>query len=275
MGRKGKGSNRFLTGMVLGIALGVIAAKMLGQAPRHAWERVFAPSRGAEEAAIAVQKVIDGDTIVTEGGERVRLVGVDAPEVGEPFCDQASDFQKKVLLDSRVRLLPCKEEGRDRYGRTLAFVRKGNVDVGEELLRHGLARTLFLGPCGRSVEPAYRKVERGAFRAARGLWSLQDPRCVSHDEAGRYIGCMMTVTGRVVKVHEGPKAFQLNFGKDYRTDFTIVIFRKDLPRLIREGLAPVTTGYRGRFVEVTGYIKDFNGPEIVVESADQLILQAG
>ena len=260
--------------MVLGIALGVLAAKMLAQAPRRTWERMLAPTSGADEEAIAVEKVIDGDTIVIKGGEKVRLLGVDAPERGEPFCDEATDFQEKVLLDSRVRILPCREEPRDRYGRTLAFVRKGNVDLGEELLRQGLALTLFMGPCGRSVESAYRKVEREAFRAGRGLWSLQDPTGVSHEEAGRYIGCMMTVTGKVVRVHEGPKAFHLNFGRDFRTDFTAVIFRKDLPRLIREGLAPVT-GFRGRFVEVTGYIKDFNGPEIVVESADQLHLQTG
>lgn len=256
------------------MALGVLVAKILGDAPRQALERVTAPATGADEEAVAVEKVIDGDTIVIQGGERVRLLGVDAPEQGEPFYDQARDFQEKVVLGSRVRVVSCKEEPRDSYGRTLAFVGKGNVDVGEELLRHGLARTLFLGPCGREAASTYRKVEREAFRTSRGLWSLQDPRRVSHDEAARYIGCMMTVTGKVLKVHEGPKAFHLNFGPDYRTDFTIVIFRKDLPRLIREGLAPVT-GYRQRSVEVTGLIKDFNGPEIVVESADQLIVQAG
>ncbi len=59
-----------------------------------------------------------------------------------------------------------------------------------------------------------------------------------------YIGCLMSVTGKVVNVHAGPKAYHLNFGKDYRTDFTAVLFRKDLSRLVEEGMHPVT-GYEG------------------------------
>jgi len=270
MGQERRTSNRLLTGMVLGIALGVLAAKLLGQIPRETWDRVLARSSRAEERTRAVSKVIDGDTIAVGGDERVRYLGVDAPEIGEPFYEQAKGFQERVVLGSRVRIVPCKEEAQDSYGRTLAFVHKGNVDVGEQLLRQGLARTLFVGPCGRAVAKAYQKVEREAFREARGIWSVQDPRRIRHDEAARYIGLLMSVTGRVAQVHEGPRAFHLNFGQDYRTDFTAVIFRKELSRLIKEGLYPVTE-YEGKSVEVTGILKEYNGPEIIVESADQLV----
>lgn len=271
MEQKRKASNRLLTGMVLGMVLGVVGARMLGHVPRQAWERVLARTSGAEEETRTVQKVIDGDTIVVEPDERIRYVGVDAPELGEPFSEQATDLQKKVVLGSRVQIDACKEEPRDDYGRTLAFVRKGNVDVGEQLLRQGLGRTLFIGPCGRAVARGYRTVERRAFHAGLGIWSLQDPRRVGHLDAGRYVGLLMSVTGKVVKVHEGPKAFHLNFGEDFRTDFTAVIFRKDLSRLLKEGIQPVT-GYEGRSVEVTGILKEYKGPEIIIESADQLVL---
>jgi micrococcal nuclease len=256
--------------MVLGMVLGVAGAKMLGQLPRDAWERLLTRSSGAEERTTAVTKVIDGDTIVVAGGERVRYLGVDAPEIGEPFYEEAKGLQKRVVLGSQVRIVPCEEEPRDGYGRTLAFVRKGSVDVGEQLLRQGLARTLFVGPCGKAVSRSYGRLERGAFHAGRGIWSSQDPRRIAHTEAGRYVGCLMTVTGRVVDVHGGPRAFHLNFGPDYRTDFTAVIFRRDLARLIKEGLYPVTE-YQGKFVEVTGLLKEYNGPEIIVESTDQLV----
>lgn len=257
--------------MVLGMVLGVVAARMLGQVPRQAWERVLASTSGAEEQTRTVKKVIDGDTIVVEPDERIRYVGIDSPELGEPFHQQATDFQKKVVLSSRVRIDTCRQEPRDDYGRTLAFVRKGNVDVGEQLLRQGLARTLFIGPCGRAVARGYREVERGAFLSGLGIWSLQAPRRVGHLDAGRYIGLLMSVTGKVVKIHAGAKAFHLNFGEDFRTDFTAVIFRKDLSRLLKEGIQPVT-GYEGRAVEVTGILKEYKGPEIIIESADQLVL---
>ena len=100
---------------------------------------------------------------------------------------------------------------------------------------------------------------------------VQDARQIDHSDAGRYIGCLMSVTGEVVNVHAGPKAYHLNFGKDYRTDFTAVLFRKDLSSLVEEGLHPVT-GYEGRFVKVTGILKEYNGPQVIVESADQLAL---
>ena len=75
-------------------------------------------------------------------------------------------------------------------------------------------------------------------------------------------------------VHVGPRAVHLNFGGDYRTDFTAVIFRKDLARLSREGLLLPVTGYRDRRVVVTGNVKEYNGPEVIIESADQIALSS-
>ena len=253
------------------MALGVVGGIMLDPSPGKIWERLLARKSGAEEEARLVEKVIDGDTIEIDGGERVRYIGVDSPELGEPLYEEARDFQKKVVLGSYVRIEACKEEPRDGYGRTLAFVHKGNVDVGEQLLRYGYARTLFIGRCGRTVARRYRQIERGAFLVGLGVWSLQGVRQVDHSDAHRYIGCLMSVTGKVVNVHGGPKAYHLNFGRDYRTDFTAVLFRKDISRLVEEGMHPVT-GYEGRFVKVTGTLKEYNGPQIIVESADQVVV---
>ena len=260
-----------MTGMVIGMVLGVVGGIILDPSPGEFWERLLSLTNGAQEEARSVEKVIDGDTIEIDGGERVRYIGVDAPELGEPLYEEARNFLEKVVLGNYVRIEVCKEEPRDGYGRTLAFVHKGNVDVGEQLLRYGYARTLFIGRCGRAVAQRYRKLERGAFLVGLGVWSLQDTRQVDHIGAGRYIGCLMSVTGEVVNVHAGPKAYHLNFGKNYRTDFTAVLFRKDLSRLVEEGLHPVT-GYEGRFVKVTGILKEYNGPQVIVESADQLVL---
>lgn len=271
MEHKRSTSSRLLTGMVIGMVLGIVGGMMLGPSPGEVWERFLARRSGAEAEARSVEKVIDGDTIEIDGGERVRYIGVDAPELGEPLYEEARDFQKKVVLGGYVRIEACKEEPKDGYGRTLAFVHKGNVDVGEQLLRYGYARTLFIGRCGRDVARRYRKIERGAFLVGLGVWSLQETRQVDHSDAGRYIGCLMSVTGEVANVHAGPRAYHLNFGKNYRTDFTAVLFRKDLSRLVEEGLHPVT-GYEGRFVKVTGILKEYNGPQIIVDSADQLVL---
>jgi micrococcal nuclease len=214
--------------------------------------------------------VIDGDTLVVTGRRTVRLLGVDTPERDESFYTEAGAFLRTLTRDRDVRLDFCPEERRDKYGRLLAFVEGGGMDAGAGLLDQGLAKTLFVGSCARHRAPDYRRREREAFQDGRGIWSLQDPRRVDHLEAGKYVGWMMTVTGTVRKVFTGPRAVHLNFGQDYRTDFTAVIFRKDLFRLSGEGLLLPVTGYQGRKVAVTGVIKEYHGPEIIVRTADQI-----
>ncbi len=265
-------SGRFLWGLFVGLALGASLAWLFLETDRpEPAPAGGTAAREARESLVTVAEVIDGDTFRLESGESVRLLGVDTPEKGEPLFEEATAFARAVLSGQPVRLLLCVLQERDRYGRLLAFVEAGTVDPGLELVRQGLARTLFIPPCGMERALAYRAAERRAFREGLGIWALQRPRRVPHNEAHRYIGSLMTVTGRVLHVHTGPKAVHLNFGDDFRTDFTAVIFRKNLPRLLSEGLAPVST-YAGRRVEVTGVVKSYKGqgPEIIVEAADQI-----
>jgi micrococcal nuclease len=235
----------------------------------------FAPRRpeaekGPLQETARVESVIDGDTVIVEGNRAVRVLGVDTPERGEPFYGKARDFQKAACLNRNMRLLFCPGERHDKYGRLLAFLDADGRDPGAELLSLGLARTLFVGSCALPRAPDYRRREREAFRDGRGLWSLQNPRSVPHGAAGNYAGRMMTVTGKVIRVQEGPRAVHLNFGPDFRTDFTAVIYRKDLSRLSGEGLLLPVTGYEGRKVAVTGIIRAYNGPEIIVRDASQI-----
>lgn len=227
-------------------------------------------SRGPETEPVQVIQVIDGDTFEVKGDERVRILGIDTPERYKPYYREAREFLKDTILGKEIRLNPCESTPRDRYARNLAFVEIGGKDVGTELLRRGLARTLFIGSCSRKKSSLYLVLERSAFRQARGIWSIQQPRRVDHDQAGSYIGWMMNVTGQVRRVHIGPKAIHLNFGKDYRKDFTAVIFRSDLSSLSKQGLLMPVTDYKGKHVQVTGYLRSYQGPEILIDSADQI-----
>lgn len=261
---------RFLWGLLVGIVLGSSASWVLLDVPRPAISTSGVSEIPASESLVRVEAAIDGDTVRLETGEPVRLLGMDTPEKGEPYFEEASRVTRSLLIGQPVRLILCTQRTRDPYDRLLAFVQSGDRDPGLELLQQGLARTLFIPPCGLDRASLYRGAEREAFRAGRGIWSLQNPRRVPHEEAHRYIGSLMTVTGRVLKVHTGPKAIHLNFGEDYRTDFTVVIYRKNLTALLGEGLEPVTS-YAGRIVEATGYLRSYKGPEIIIDSAEQLV----
>lgn len=85
-----------------------------------------------------VVEVIDGDTIDLANGERVRLVGIDTPEVGECGYEAAKQRLERLALGQRVTLRES-DEDRDRYGRLLRYVDRGRRDLGLDLIQQGLA----------------------------------------------------------------------------------------------------------------------------------------
>jgi micrococcal nuclease len=123
-----------------------------------------------------VEKVIDGDTIVVQQGGKVRLLGINAPEIAhrdsaaEPLGDRAHRRLRR-LLEGRHVYLEFDQRRRDRFERLLAHVtlEDGTV-INELLLREGLARALFLQPNMRHLQ-RYFQVEAEARAARRGIWS--------------------------------------------------------------------------------------------------------
>jgi micrococcal nuclease len=140
-------------------------------------------SNGQSRAAIApgvyqVERVVDGDTLLLEGGRRVRLQGVDAPESVkpdspvEPFGPEASDFTKEFVEASGGRLrLEVDGEGVDRHGRYLAFAWDGDRLLNEELVRAGLARATLGYDFSPRKKERLRQAQQAAKRERRGIWS--------------------------------------------------------------------------------------------------------
>ena len=93
------------------------------------WAALSATAIAADPEWREVVRVVAGDTLVLDGGERVRLIGVDTPETVHPqkpveyFGKEASAFTRQLVEGERVRLEYDLGTGRkDRYGRTLAYV---------------------------------------------------------------------------------------------------------------------------------------------------------
>jgi len=143
-------------------------------------ERRDAPSTSPlTEGLYRIKRVVDGDTLLLAGGERVRLIGVDAPETVrpdhpvEPWGPEASDFTKDFLAGGEVRL-QFDRERLDRYERYLAYVWVGDLMLNEELLRAGLATAELQFRYSSSMKTRFRRAEQEAQDDRRGLWST-DP----------------------------------------------------------------------------------------------------
>lgn len=125
-----------------------------------------------------VQRVVDGDTLLLTGGQRIRLIGVDTPESvkpdapEEPFGREASDFTTAVAENREVRL-EFDRERVDQYGRTLAYVYVGDLFLNEELVRQGFSRAETRFPFRADIKRRLLAAEEEARQAGRGIWSLE------------------------------------------------------------------------------------------------------
>ena len=98
------------------------------------------------EASGYCSYVVDGDTLDVDGVGRIRLVGVNAPEVGEPGYQKAKDFVKSKCLGKVVGLDIDDAKHYDKYGRVLAVVYIGDTNVNAELLKRGYAEVMYIPP---------------------------------------------------------------------------------------------------------------------------------
>ena len=143
----------------------IILAAVVGCAPQ--------PAEPPPQARVV--QVIDGDTVMLEGGARVRVLGIDAPEMekeGRPaefLAHQAKSGLREMTLDKTVRL-EYDRQHYDHYGRLLAylFLPDGTL-VNAEMVRQGLARVYFHAPNDRFREPLLA-AQKEALEAKRGVW---------------------------------------------------------------------------------------------------------
>ena len=99
----------------------------------------------AEEHAICT-KVVDGDTIYLDNGEKIRFVGVNTPEKGVNGYLTSKNFVEKLCLNKEVGIDVDNSKHSDRYGRTLGVVIVDGKNVNEMLLKEGLAEVMYMPP---------------------------------------------------------------------------------------------------------------------------------
>lgn len=159
---------------ILGFVVFSVALKLLINDGEEKKERSAFDLVGTYETLVTYP--LDGDTVILSNGNRVRIVGIDAPEVGEPFSRVAKKRMKELTKDQTKLVLveECPEERLDRYSRVLAWISIDGVDLGAVLLKEGLAKTLTIPPCGLHRKEAYALLEKEAKASKLGIWSGRD-----------------------------------------------------------------------------------------------------
>jgi len=160
------------------ISLGVLLLAVLFWLARGPLKDVLGPKPAPSGEWRVVVRVVDGDTLVLDGNERVRLIGVDTPETVDPrrpvqyFGKEASAFTRRLAEGKRARLAYDRERT-DRYGRTLAYVYlEGGTFLNAEIIRQGYGHAYTRFPFRYAEE--FRAYEREARENGRGLWARQE-----------------------------------------------------------------------------------------------------
>ncbi len=158
-----------------------------------------------------VKYVIDGDTIVLASGEKIRLIGINAPETAhknkshtesssaEPYGNAARSYLKTRLPAGSEISLQLGKDKSDRYGRTLAhiFLQNGE-NIQAELLARGLASSITIPP-NDSLTNCYLEIEQQARCHLQGIWSqnhaILDSQQLSASDKGFHL-----IKGKVTRI---------------------------------------------------------------------------
>ena len=229
----------------------------------------------AAEAGALVARVVDGDTVVLEraGGEQVRLVGIQAPKLplgrpgfrAWPLAADAKKALEDLVLGKRVTLT-FGGRRRDRHGRLLAHLEgEDGTWIHGAMLKRGMAR-VYSFPDNRARVAEMLDLETQARAQARGIWGLDFYAVMAPEDTARAIGTFQVVEGRVLDADKVKGRTYLNFGPDWRTDFTFTI-PPGTAKLFR-AMKPLAL--EGREIRVRGWLKSYNGPSIEATHPEQI-----
>lgn len=229
-----------------------------------------------------VASIVDGDTLFLDSGLKVRLSASQAPKLplgrkgfkAWPLGTEAKNALFNLTHNKTVQLFYGGKD-RDRYDRALAQVfligedGKPGLWLQEDMIRRGLARVYTWPDTWQDSERLYT-AEREARAEKRGIWDDEfyairapEPNALAQD-----VDSFQLVEGIITAVAEVRGQTYLNFGSDYRTDFTIVIASKDRKRFKKAGLDPLSL--EGARVRVRGWIELMNGPMIWLDHPERL-----
>lgn len=137
-------------------------------------------------------QVVDGDTLILSDKSKVRLIGINTPERGEPLYPEASGLLRKLVLNKDVTL-SFDRERKDQFKRTLAYVFVDGHFINGEQVRQGLAYFYEFKP-NTKHSALFLKLQRSSRAAKRGLWGRPIEKAseyISHTKSHRYhkAGC--------------------------------------------------------------------------------------
>jgi len=169
---------------------------------------------------VEIDQVFDGDTVLLRDGRKVRLLGINTPELShddrpaEPLAIEARHALQSLIKQADSIGLRYESRRQDRYHRTLAHVIiDGRINVQQVLLRQGLAQAIVVPPDLWQWE-CYQHAEDDARGKAVGVWSLDYYQAADVEKQSPARGGFQFIRGRIMHVGRGSNTVWLDLSAD-------------------------------------------------------------
>lgn len=235
-------------------------------APDCAGEREISGAR--------IMRIEQNGVLVLSDGRALKLEGVRLPSAAQDRAPKEIADQAKAELDDlakgrtlSVHAIYPKE---DRYDRVRGqLFAEGGQWLQIDLLKKGLARADISPDRGECYRELYA-AEAEARQAHLGLWANPAYAIRTRETVRGDIGTFQIVSGRILSATQSDGAVYLEFGRDWRRDFMVVISPDDVKTFKRMGVDPMN--YGGKQVRVRGLIQARGGPVIAAGNPKQIEL---
>lgn len=254
----------YAAGVGLIAAGGLTAVRATAAAPPLACAR---PAGGK----VQVAEVLGGGALRLSDGRKVLLSGIDVPRkrgtgAAAPFSAEAEAALARLVKERVVTLSKDVQPSKSGWLRAQVFSASG-VWVQGEMVSNGYARVRTF-PDRRECATELLAREARARGAKAGLWSLPAYGIRVPSTVGQMKGSFSLVEGVVLETANiGGRVF-LNFGDDFRNDFTIHVKPQSAKEFAAAGLD--LNSLKGKRVLVRGYVRENNGPVIDANVPEQL-----
>jgi endonuclease YncB( thermonuclease family) len=201
-------------------------------------------------------QAVAGNSLSLDGAE-YRLLDVLSPDPSTPLGKWSADVLSALLAAADLTLSAAGPP--DRWDRTPARAVNGAASLAEALIARGAGRVRPESDDHAGIR-LLLAAEDDARRQRRGLWAEPAFSVLPAERAGRGIGTYSIVAGEVVSVAARRARTFVNFGSDYRTDFTAGATSRLTKKWRKSG--PVLEALTGRTVRIRGYLAWINGPSV-------------
>jgi len=250
--------------------------------PARAQDKGF-PGANFQDLRLAGQgrvvQIIDPQTLRLKDGSLIRLSGLDFPDYSPDEPGDISITALRVLRDmlegQDVNLYHTKKSdtGRvNRMGHHIAHLerKEDKAWVQGSLIALGLARVRSSKSNPEMALQMYT-LEKQARKESLGLWEIDVFKILTPEESENHIGSFQVVEGRIESVAIRRNRIYMNFGKNWRDDFTVSIAPSDRRLFSKQGLDPLQ--WNGKHVRVRGWIESYNGPYMEINHPQSIEIQ--